>query len=499
MYRIFVTCFILILLVLTARPVHAYTLRQSKSGSYKKWPTKTKVINISLSSSLFKSPNIKYKDARDIERSVRQALDVWATASGIKFNIGYTDLQSVSADGVNIITIASTRENRKPFEKNEVYGYTRIFCNAEDKIIEGDITLNPNFTFSATGSKDDCNLTGVLTHEIGHLLGLDHSDVKGATMRPNSANGPASETMCTLSADDETAIRSLYAPANTGSINGNLEILEDDAYSAEWVIWAIDSNGAVAASTRTDKNYYDLRGLLPGSYKIQAEPLRTEALFLSEEFRGMVNLGEVLVTAGESTNLDAKISGTATSLIPVAFGLDFRLTSNTAIPVNKAGGVYTFSIGVIGLPKDIKELSITSSSPLLEVDKTSIAQQSFILYNGNIVRVVHFHLIARPNISEGEYNLYLTSNGVSTCILGAITVEDPQRQQISSISRGFQTPPASFFFSSIGSSQFSSYTSIPMPISFKNLGRSSDMSYEDLCIPNKKTKSPQHTFHASLR
>lgn len=44
----------------------------------------------------------------------------------------------------------------------------------------------------------------ILTHEVGHCLGLDHSDVEGANMRPCGCNA--------ISPDDRAAIVALYGP-----------------------------------------------------------------------------------------------------------------------------------------------------------------------------------------------------------------------------------------------------------------------------------------------
>lgn len=61
------------------------------------------------------------------------------------------------------------------------------------------------------GCSNEIYVEGVMVHEIGHALGLAHSNVAGATMFPSVAycnNNPA-----TTEADDETALVALYGAA----------------------------------------------------------------------------------------------------------------------------------------------------------------------------------------------------------------------------------------------------------------------------------------------
>ncbi len=80
-----------------------------------------------------------------------------------------------------------------------------------DRIDDSDIVTNPAVNYAVPG--DACNgnefrLEGVMVHEVGHVLGLGHTNVGGATMFPSVSacnNGPA-----TTAGDDEAAIRNLY-------------------------------------------------------------------------------------------------------------------------------------------------------------------------------------------------------------------------------------------------------------------------------------------------
>jgi hypothetical protein len=60
---------------------------------------------------------------------------------------------------------------------------------------------------------EDIDLEAALTHELGHFLGLDHSDVPGATMQPE-AMGFGATDLRTLEADDIAGICAIYGEGN---------------------------------------------------------------------------------------------------------------------------------------------------------------------------------------------------------------------------------------------------------------------------------------------
>jgi matrixin len=90
-------------------------------------------------------------------------------------------------------------------------GYYQRRANGTYRIFDADIVTNPTRNFASAGeacSGTEFRIEGVMVHEVGHLLGLGHTNVSGATMFPSVSacnNNPAS-----TEADDEAAIRDLY-------------------------------------------------------------------------------------------------------------------------------------------------------------------------------------------------------------------------------------------------------------------------------------------------
>src|SRR5207237_7939712 len=109
------------------------------------------------------------------------------------------------------------------FGSSENPGRTRLFYDSGGAIVEADIALNPAVEFSSDGTPGTYDLESTFTHEMGHLIGLEHSAILGATMQPRQAmNGlydlPAI-TQRSLSEDDIAGARTVNGSrAGTGSI-----------------------------------------------------------------------------------------------------------------------------------------------------------------------------------------------------------------------------------------------------------------------------------------
>jgi len=81
-------------------------------------------------------------------------------------------------------------------------------------ILDADIEVNSFRNEFSTGEIQSSNdLQGVLTHEVGHFLGLDHTLVENATMLADYALSNLGTR--TLASDDRAGICSIYAPAAT--------------------------------------------------------------------------------------------------------------------------------------------------------------------------------------------------------------------------------------------------------------------------------------------
>jgi hypothetical protein len=176
-------------------------------------------IHISFSTSL-KEPPPNIKAGSDVEGAALRALKRWEEAAGVRFVVSWSEEESGDkgshGDAISLITVADTPTNRK-FFKEDALGYTNVLFNTSTgRIGEADIIISPVQRFSTDGTPGTFDLESTLTHEVGHLLGLNHTDVPGAVMQAdqfvNGAGGRPRFEGRILSEDDRAGAQAIYGP-----------------------------------------------------------------------------------------------------------------------------------------------------------------------------------------------------------------------------------------------------------------------------------------------
>lgn len=121
-------------------------------------------------------------------------------------------------DGVNRVVWVSDREEwTSRFLSTELARTILIYRVQSGSLVDTDIAVNLAYFEFAAGPECDAqgyDLQGMFAHELGHVVGLDHSAEPSATMAPNVAPGTCEQR--TLSEDDRAGYCASYPRVEPG-------------------------------------------------------------------------------------------------------------------------------------------------------------------------------------------------------------------------------------------------------------------------------------------
>ena len=399
-----------------------------------RWPRKS--IPVAFSTSLL-FPGANIKADSDVVGAANRALARWSSLTNISFVVTWTSTASVSpsdsGDGVSLITIAVTPEN-EAFNSDSTTGRTRVFFDPETgNIAEADISINPRpraddgteLQFSTDGTPGTYDLEATLTHEIGHLLGLDHSVLLSSTMQgrqvSNGTFGLPAFNERTLSEDDRQKVRSLYGPKQRlGRIEGRLS---DNRTPGALTalngvnVWAesVATGRVIASDVTAEDGTYRLEGLTPGQYRVMVASATEGG---AQKFRSFELSSQVSVKSDLPTPLSSSlVPFQASALNPKVIGLNSEL-SNVALPLapGKRVKVYFGGDGVDQVPGT----SIVVNSPFFTVDPSTLTREQIAAP----FPVVSIEVQVAPNVPFGDYTIRMQSNsGETAYVPGAITID----------------------------------------------------------------------------
>jgi len=244
----------------------AHTSNKSDSGLELFWPSTS--LNLRIDNS---SKSLSNSQTQNILQS---SLNEWnlSSSASIQINGGSRNNLRFSQD-TNIFG-------------SGVVGVTQISYGSSGNITQADIILNErNYTFTTIPSDtlgSTVYLGDVLTHELGHFVGLSHSEVLESTMFYSAFRGQS-----TVSEDDRAGVRAKYngsAQIIQGRVAGGRNI---GVFGAHVIAFsAID--GSVQASTISEESGgFTLTGLKPDrTYYLYVTPLRSGGN-ISYEYRSV--------------------------------------------------------------------------------------------------------------------------------------------------------------------------------------------------------------------
>lgn len=149
---------------------------------------------------------------------LQQTANKWTDVCNIRIEItGTTTAQpvvdkktSADADGQNVVGWLRFSPESSGFS-GYVGWWSRTSATGVVHITDADMGLNIDRASRFDGSQGTVNLAGLLAHEWGHMLGLDHSDQVQSVMFANPYNTYVFQN--SLRADDAAACAALYGPS----------------------------------------------------------------------------------------------------------------------------------------------------------------------------------------------------------------------------------------------------------------------------------------------
>lgn len=156
---------------------------------------------------------------------IKKAMRSWSEVSGIIFVYKGKTVNSLHNMTDGVISIGYWSENAFIFEHGEVASDAQI-VGTDTEITDGYIILNGGDQNITTVPGNLIELQGLMTHQIGHLLAIDHSDVEESIMYASPYHSYEYQTI--LRADDIKAAALLYPPNDscnsTTTVSSNLDI-----------------------------------------------------------------------------------------------------------------------------------------------------------------------------------------------------------------------------------------------------------------------------------
>ncbi|MBN1796968.1 MAG: matrixin family metalloprotease [Spirochaetales bacterium] len=121
------------------------------------------------------------------ETAVQTAFDNWQRISHFTFVYKGRNRAGIRKDGKNTVSFLTRWPREVAVTK---IAWCQNWYDDKDNIIESDIILNmtlTKFTTLHTNSKNAYYIEGVLIHEIGHMIGLDHIESDTSVMKKKSS------------------------------------------------------------------------------------------------------------------------------------------------------------------------------------------------------------------------------------------------------------------------------------------------------------------------
>jgi hypothetical protein len=289
-----------LMLVLVAIPIHAFVAQWSNNGFAQHWfkiatngqlPATaaipgTQTIRYYLDQSAYSETNRE----NELE-AVRTAFDQWAEIPGSYLNFedagfieGEPEINLEDFKNVIYWTKDTTLVNGEKDDIRGRFGLTYRAFFGDYSVVESDIVFNGVnhkwFTKYDSSVPLAVSVEAIALHEIGHLIGLEHSTLGASTMVYEAQRGLNSQL--DLSDDDRAFVQSFYPEGNflstVGKIRGQVTMGAENLHGAVIVLEDLDGNPVRGTVSRAktlvwEQGFYEMTAVPPGDYILRVTPM----------------------------------------------------------------------------------------------------------------------------------------------------------------------------------------------------------------------------------
>ena len=392
--------------------------------------------------------------------AVDDAFRAWSSIPGASIHFtdsGTTTLSGTAVDDVNVISFqdpgrtysfppgvlaATSVVSGASVGQVTLPNGTLITVDFAGQIIDADIVFNPNVSLTPVGGSG-ADLVAILTHEVGHLLGLDHTGVMSSIMNPfgESGSGVASRT---VQSDDANSAAALYPDASftpaAGAISGTVTNSSGAPVKSAHVVAISFPAGVPVESQLTGADgTYRIAGIPAGNYQVMVEPL--DGPVGLSNFPGYYSSGQnnfattFLGGVSSPTTIPVSSGQTASANVVVpaqpASPLNITLLASSASGGGLAG--LSFSVATQYLPRGRSYQLLPAGSNLgsdanmwLSVPSTDVSLQGATSTPANLqltgLTVRQQNITVSPTAALGPSNLSLANASSTSVIPGGIVV-----------------------------------------------------------------------------
>jgi hypothetical protein len=310
---------------------------------------------------------------------------------------GFQAWEDISGSGINFTRGADTQDvapgastHIVAFDENNTSGYfpggsgivaiTPIsFDTGSGNILDADILFNGGqYTFSTDGSPGTFDVQDVLSHEIGHFIGLDHSPQISGTLWPYVST--AQWLHRSLTTDDRSGAIAIAPQGGQSRLTGTVRRASDSTVVRSAIVSAISAADGrlIGMAATTSSGNFTIRGVPAGSYWVHVTPLEggmtsanltgnasVDTDFAARFYGSFAAPSLFTVTAGNNTNC-----GT----VQVSDDIVMRDSANAAVVLRNSQSAI---ITIFGTGFTADQMSLSSKSADITVTNVTSAS-SFV-------------------------------------------------------------------------------------------------------------------------